>query len=114
MHARCKEPSKGCYTSRPSSTTYHLTIYAPPTPQGEAYFRGMADERFCVRNSGARAVVEGCGDHACEYMTGGVAVVLGPTGKNFGAGMSGGIAYVYDPQVRAINGVWVRVAYLTI
>ncbi len=51
-----------------------------------------------MRNSGAKAVVEGVGDHACEYMTGGVAVVLGPTGKNFGAGMSGGIAYVYDPQ----------------
>ncbi len=58
----------------------------------------QAAERFCVRNSGARAVVEGVGDHGCEYMTGGVAVVLGPTGKNFGAGMSGGIAYVYDAQ----------------
>jgi len=66
--------------------------------KGEAYFRGMAAERFCVRNSGARAVVEGVGDHACEYMTGGVAVILGGTGKNFGAGMSGGIAYVYDSQ----------------
>lgn len=51
-----------------------------------------------MRNSGAKAVVEGCGDHGCEYMTGGVAVVLGPTGKNFGAGMSGGVAYVYDPD----------------
>lgn len=58
----------------------------------------MAAERFCVRNSGATAVVEGVGDHACEYMTGGTAVVLGRTGKNFGAGMSGGIAYVYDPE----------------
>ena len=58
----------------------------------------QAAERFCVRNSGAKAVVEGCGDHGCEYMTGGVAVVLGPTGKNFGAGMSGGVAYVYDPD----------------
>lgn len=65
---------------------------------GEAYFNGKAAERFCVRNSGARAVVEGCGDHGCEYMTGGTAVILGPVGKNFGAGMSGGIAYVYDPQ----------------
>lgn len=64
---------------------------------GEAYFNGMAAERFCVRNSGASAVVEGCGDHGCEYMTGGTAVILGPVGKNFGAGMSGGIAYVYDP-----------------
>ncbi|KXZ50144.1 hypothetical protein GPECTOR_17g780 [Gonium pectorale] len=66
--------------------------------RGEAFIRGIAAERFCVRNSGARAVVEGVGDHACEYMTGGVTVVLGPTGKNFGAGMSGGIAYVYDPN----------------
>ncbi|KAF8066383.1 Glutamate synthase [NADH] [Scenedesmus sp. PABB004] len=65
---------------------------------GQAFFRGMAAERFCVRNSGVKAVVEGCGDHGCEYMTGGVAVILGPTGKNFGAGMSGGIAYVYDPD----------------
>jgi glutamate synthase (NADPH/NADH) large chain len=64
---------------------------------GEAYFRGMAAERFCVRNSGASAVVEGVGDHGCEYMTGGRAVIIGPTGRNFAAGMSGGIAYVWDP-----------------
>ncbi|UII28619.1 glutamate synthase large subunit [Fulvivirga maritima] len=64
--------------------------------KGEAYIRGMAGERFCVRNSGVNVVVEGVGDHACEYMTGGHVVVLGPTGKNFAAGMSGGIAYVYD------------------
>ena len=63
---------------------------------GEAYFQGVAGERFAVRNSGAVAVVEGCGDHGCEYMTGGVVVVLGDTGRNFAAGMSGGIAYVYD------------------
>lgn len=63
---------------------------------GEAYILGMAGERFAVRNSGAKAVVEGVGDHGCEYMTGGVVVVLGETGKNFGAGMSGGIAYIYD------------------
>src|SRR5512134_1996763 len=63
---------------------------------GEAYFRGVAGERFAVRNSGAQAVVEGVGDHGCEYMTGGTAVVLGLTGRNFAAGMSGGIAYVYD------------------
>ncbi|MCB4756398.1 MAG: glutamate synthase large subunit [Elusimicrobia bacterium] len=63
---------------------------------GEAFFRGLAGERFCVRNSGARAVVEGVGDHGCEYMTGGVVVILGPTGRNFGAGMSGGLAFVYD------------------
>jgi glutamate synthase (NADPH/NADH) large chain len=63
---------------------------------GELFLRGVVGERFCVRNSGAIAVVEGVGDHGCEYMTGGRAVVLGPTGRNFGAGMSGGIAYVYD------------------
>jgi len=63
---------------------------------GEAYFRGVAGERFCVRNSGGRAVVEGTGDHGCEYMTGGTVVVLGRTGRNFAAGMSGGVAYVYD------------------
>jgi glutamate synthase (NADPH/NADH) large chain len=67
---------------------------------GEAYFEGVAGERFAVRNSGAIAVVEGTGDHACEYMTGGVVVVLGETGRNFAAGMSGGIAYVYDPRGR--------------
>ena len=67
---------------------------------GEAYFQGVAGERFAVRNSGAVAVVEGCGDHGCEYMTGGVVVVLGDTGRNFGAGMSGGIAYVYDENAR--------------
>ena len=67
---------------------------------GEAYFHGVAGERFGVRNSGAVAVVEGLGDHGCEYMTGGVVVVLGETGRNFAAGMSGGIAYVYDPQRR--------------
>jgi len=65
---------------------------------GQAFFRGVAGERFCVRNSGATAVVEGVGDHGCEYMTNGRTVILGPTGRNFAAGMSGGIAYVYDPR----------------
>ena len=67
---------------------------------GEAYIRGLAGERFCVRNSGVKAVVEGVGDHGCEYMTGGRVVVLGKTGRNFAAGMSGGIAYVWDPDSR--------------
>ena len=67
---------------------------------GEVYLSGIVGERFAVRNSGARAVVEGTGDHGCEYMTGGVVVVLGATGRNFGAGMSGGIAYVWDPDNR--------------
>ncbi|MGH9624520.1 MAG: glutamate synthase subunit alpha, partial [Bryobacteraceae bacterium] len=71
---------------------------------GEAYFNGMAGERFAVRNSGATAVVEGVGDHGCEYMTNGTVVILGRTGRNFGAGMSGGIAYVFDP-----TGEFVRV-----
>ncbi|MEX0714053.1 MAG: glutamate synthase large subunit, partial [Pirellulales bacterium] len=70
---------------------------------GEVYLRGIAGERFCVRNSGARAVVEGVGDHGCEYMTGGIAVILGKTGRNFAAGMSGGVAYVLDEQGRFPN-----------
>ena len=65
---------------------------------GKAFFRGKAGERFCVRNSGALAVVEGVGDHGCEYMTGGIMVCLGETGRNFAAGMSGGVSYIYDPE----------------
>lgn len=65
---------------------------------GSAFIRGLVGERFCVRNSGATAVVEGVGDHGCEYMTGGRAVILGPTGRNFAAGMSGGLAFVWDPD----------------
>ena len=65
---------------------------------GEAYIRGVAGERFCVRNSGVNTVVEGVGDHGCEYMTGGRVVVIGPTGRNFAAGMSGGVAYVLQDK----------------
>ena len=72
----------------------NVALYGATT--GRAFIRGRAAERFCVRNSGARAVVEGVGDHGCEYMTGGRAVILGPTGRNFAAGMSGGIAYIWD------------------
>jgi glutamate synthase domain-containing protein 3 len=68
--------------------------------RGEAFFRGVAGERLAVRLSGATAVVEGTGDHGCEYMTGGTVMVLGKTGRNFAAGMSGGVAYVYDPRGR--------------
>ena len=68
---------------------------------GQAFLRGVVGERFAVRNSGAHAVVEGVGDHGCEYMTGGKVVILGPTGRNFAAGMSGGVAYVYDPDGRS-------------
>jgi glutamate synthase (NADPH/NADH) large chain len=73
-------------------------VIAYGATSGEIFLRGKVGERFCVRNSGALAVVEGVGDHGCEYMTGGRVVVLGETGRNFGAGMSGGIAYVYDPD----------------
>ncbi|QTR49003.1 glutamate synthase large subunit [Candidatus Thiothrix anitrata] len=79
---------------------------------GEAYVRGVAGERFCVRNSGVRVVVEGTGDHGCEYMTGGRVVVLGKVGRNFGAGMSGGVAYVYDPTgILAVSGNTEMVSY---
>jgi glutamate synthase domain-containing protein 3 len=71
--------------------------------RGKAFFRGLAGERFAVRNSGAEAVVEGVGDHGCEYMTGGRVVVLGPTGRNFAAGMSGGVAYVLDLDGRFVE-----------
>lgn len=76
--------------------TGNVTLYGATA--GRAYINGKAGERFCVRNSGAKTVVEGIGDHGCEYMTGGIAVILGEVGRNFGAGMSGGIAYVYDPN----------------
>src|SRR5437870_12366817 len=82
---------------------------------GEAFVRGVAGERFAVRNSGAHAVVEGIGDHGCEYMTGGRVVVLGRTGRNFAAGMSGGIAYVLDVAgdfKRRCNGGMVDVGAL--
>jgi len=72
---------------------------------GEAFFRGVVGERFCVRNSGATAVVEGVGDHGCEYMTGGRAVVIGRTGRNFGAGMSGGLAFIHDPDGTATTRI---------
>jgi glutamate synthase (NADPH/NADH) large chain len=74
--------------------TGNVTLYGATS--GEVYINGKAGERFCVRNSGAKAVVEGIGDHGCEYMTGGVAVILGAVGRNFGAGMSGGVAYILD------------------
>ncbi|MBB2912923.1 glutamate synthase (NADPH/NADH) large chain [Streptosporangium becharense] len=80
---------------------------------GEAFIRGVAGERFCVRNSGATAVVEGVGDHGCEYMTGGRVVVLGPTGRNFAAGMSGGVAYLLDLDVARVNREMVEIEELT-
>jgi glutamate synthase (NADPH/NADH) large chain len=80
---------------------------------GEVFVRGVVGERFCVRNSGATAVVEGVGDHGCEYMTGGRAVVLGPTGRNFAAGMSGGIGYVLDLNPERVNREMVEIEELT-
>lgn len=85
-----------CSTFDPEDNILIGNVALYGATSGEAYFNGMAAERFCVRNSGAKAVVEGVGDHGCEYMTGGIVVVLGATGKNFAAGMSGGIAYVLD------------------
>ena len=73
---------------------------------GEMFLRGVVGERFCVRNSGATAVAEGAGDHGCEYMTGGRVVVLGPVGRNFAAGMSGGIAYLLDPDPPGSTPRW--------
>ncbi len=88
-------PPKGStYVPRDNIIVGNVAFYG--ATNGEAYICGMAGERFCVRNSGVHAVVEAVGDHACEYMTGGRVVVLGPTGRNFAAGMSGGIAYIYD------------------
>lgn len=87
-------PAKRSYKAEENIIIGNVALYGATS--GEAYINGLAGERFCVRNSGAYAVCEGTGDHGCEYMTGGRAVILGPTGKNFAAGMSGGIAYVLD------------------
>ncbi len=87
-------PKESTFKAEDNIILGNVALYGATS--GEAYFRGIAAERFCVRNSGASAVVEGIGDHGCEYMTGGRAVILGPTGRNFAAGMSGGIAYVWD------------------
>lgn len=89
-----KVPDGSTIVPEENVITGNVTLYGATA--GRAYINGKAGERFCVRNSGAKTVVEGIGDHGCEYMTGGVAVILGEVGRNFGAGMSGGIAYVYD------------------
>ena len=89
-----KAPKNAGYEAENNIIAGNVSLYGATS--GEVYIAGMAGERFCVRNSGATAVVEGVGEHGCEYMTGGRAVILGPTDKNFAAGMSGGIAYVYD------------------
>jgi glutamate synthase (NADPH/NADH) large chain len=89
-------PKASTFAAEENMIIGNVALYG--ATEGEAFFRGVAAERFCVRNSGARTVVEGVGDHGCEYMTGGRAIILGPTGRNFAAGMSGGVAYVYDPK----------------
>ena len=91
-----KVPDKATFKPEENVITGNVTLYGATS--GEAYINGKAGERFCVRNSGAKAVVEGIGDHGCEYMTGGIAVILGEVGRNFGAGMSGGIAYIFDEK----------------
>ena len=91
-------PAKSRFVAEENIIAGNVVLYGATS--GECYLRGIAAERFCVRNSGASAVVEGVGDHGCEYMTGGRVVVLGETGRNFAAGMSGGIAYVYDVSGR--------------
>lgn len=91
-----KVPEKATFKPEDNVITGNVTLYGATS--GEAYINGKAGERFCVRNSGAKAVVEGIGDHGCEYMTGGIAVILGEVGRNFGAGMSGGIAYIFDEK----------------
>ena len=89
-------PENAGYNAEENIIIGNVALYGATS--GEAYIAGVAGERFCVRNSGASAVVEGVGEHGCEYMTGGCAVILGPTGKNFAAGMSGGVAYVLDEE----------------
>lgn len=89
-------PKKAPYVPHQQIIIGNVALYGATS--GKVFIRGLAGERFAVRNSGAEAVVEGVGDHACEYMTGGTIAILGPTGRNFGAGMSGGVAYVFDPE----------------
>ena len=91
-------PKNAAFSASDNVIAGNVALYGATS--GTAYICGIAGERFCVRNSGATAVAEGCGDHGLEYMTGGRAVILGPTGKNFAAGMSGGKAYVLDPEHR--------------
>jgi glutamate synthase (NADPH) large chain len=96
-----RPPTEARFRAEQQIVAGNVILYGATS--GEAFIRGLVGERFCVRNSGATAVVEGVGDHGCEYMTGGRAVVLGPTGRNFAAGMSGGTAYVLDLDARQVN-----------
>ena len=98
-----KPPREATFKSEENIIIGNVALYG--ATEGEAYFSGIAAERFAVRNSGARTVVEGIGDHGCEYMTGGRAVILGKTGRNFAAGMSGGVAYVFDPRDQLLANI---------
>ena len=98
-----KKPAKADFLAENNIIVGNVCLFG--AVNGQAFINGIAGERFAVRNSGATAVVEGVGDHCCEYMTGGKVVVLGKTGRNFAAGMSGGIAYVYDPENKFSNGL---------
>ncbi len=98
-----KKPTKADFAANENIIVGNVCLFG--AVKGEAYINGIAGERFAVRNSGATTVVEGVGDHCCEYMTGGRVIVLGSTGRNFAAGMSGGIAYVYDPENKFTNGL---------
>ena len=98
-----KKPAKADFIAENNIIVGNVCLFG--AVEGEAFINGIAGERFAVRNSGATAVVEGVGDHCCEYMTGGKVIVLGKTGRNFAAGMSGGIAYVYDPENKFTNGL---------
>ena len=98
-----KKPAKADFLAENNIIVGNVCLFG--AVNGQAYINGIAGERFAVRNSGAIAVVEGVGDHCCEYMTGGKVIVLGKTGRNFAAGMSGGIAYVYDPETKFSNGL---------
>ena len=98
-----KKPTSSDFVAEDNIIVGNVCLFG--AVEGEAYINGIAGERFAVRNSGATTVVEGVGDHGCEYMTGGKVVVLGSTGRNFAAGMSGGIAYIYDPENKFTNGL---------
>ncbi|WP_456424863.1 glutamate synthase large subunit [Lutibacter sp.] len=98
-----KKPKKADFIAEDNIIIGNVCLFG--AVKGEAYINGIAGERFAVRNSGATAVVEGVGDHGCEYMTGGKIIVLGKTGRNFAAGMSGGIAFIYDPKNKFTNGL---------
>ena len=98
-----KKPAEATFVAENNIIVGNVCLFG--AVQGEAFINGIAGERFAVRNSGATAVVEGVGDHCCEYMTGGKVIVLGSTGRNFAAGMSGGIAYVFDPENKFTQGL---------